>query len=344
MAQRHAVRCGIPPPTLCSHCRRGLVVVLWDSFTLAFYGVQLDFHEFAKVLQAEWQLDPHSEHGMQLARVVFDSFNTNRGVQLDGLVQQKQATQIATTTIDLQEFVYGMATLLTSGTSYRFRMMFSVLDVDGSNTLNVGEFAQCCLHATGQNLFAAQRMAVQVVKLIDADGTGTVTVDELCVGIDRLPALAQLLTDPRQRLSQKSLGEIVTLTRQDADAEACLTPQIMRNIFELLDDGTVSKSEFKDLMQSQLSVNDPLLCGFLFNAMDSNGSGSLNVRELIFGLSQWSSPDPKTRLAFYFDLFDGDHSGKLSLAELEDALRRMETFPTESLRQHVGAASTEVDN
>jgi Ca2+-binding EF-hand superfamily protein len=270
-----------------------------------FLCLQLEYHEFAKVLAEEWQLDVHSETDGQLTRMVFDSFNTNKDVQLNGLVQKQRANM----SIDLEEFVTGMARVVTTGVSFRFGLLFSVIDVDGSNSLSEGEVTQLCLNSA-KDVTAAQQMATQVVKLIDEDGSGSVTLGEFCSAIDRLPALAMLL-DPRAKPSSSSIGGIVAATRSNSAAEPRLTPEVMRSIFESLADGQVEKNEFRELFRVHLGVTDPVASGLLYRAMDDNNSGGLNVREIIKGLSQWSSPDTRTRLAFYFDLFDDDHSGKV---------------------------------
>lgn len=54
----------------------------------------------------------------------------------------------------------------------------------------------------------------------------------------------------------------------------------------------------------------------LFIALDADGSGSLGLQELFYGLSQVVRGTKEQKAAFYFSLYDMDNSGEMDKDEV----------------------------
>ena len=81
-------------------------------------------------------------------------------------------------------------------------------------------------------------------------------------------------------------------------------------------DGEIDFELFCDLLQVEPTGEYHKL----FGLFDGDGSGDVNVKELILGLCNFVEMDVDKKCRFIFALFDTDHSGFLALSELEEIL------------------------
>eukprot|EP01012_Entosiphon_sulcatum_P012586 TRINITY_DN17914_c0_g1_i2.p1 TRINITY_DN17914_c0_g1~~TRINITY_DN17914_c0_g1_i2.p1 ORF type:complete len:200 (+),score=51.92 TRINITY_DN17914_c0_g1_i2:33-632(+) len=79
------------------------------------------------------------------------------------------------------------------------------------------------------------------------------------------------------------------------------------------DDGVISKDEFLDA----LGIKNSIIVDRIFHLFDSDGTGGIDFREFVIGLSILScKADYNTRLHFCFRLYDIDNNGYISKEEL----------------------------
>ena len=76
---------------------------------------------------------------------------------------------------------------------------------------------------------------------------------------------------------------------------------------------TISKADFGDIFH----LDDEMALKTLFNIFDKDQSGSIELRELISGLSFLCKGDLKEKIRFVFNLFDVDKSGELDKSEIQ---------------------------
>eukprot|EP00698_Gefionella_okellyi_P006063 TRINITY_DN15531_c0_g1_i1.p1 TRINITY_DN15531_c0_g1~~TRINITY_DN15531_c0_g1_i1.p1 ORF type:complete len:958 (+),score=192.05 TRINITY_DN15531_c0_g1_i1:46-2919(+) len=79
--------------------------------------------------------------------------------------------------------------------------------------------------------------------------------------------------------------------------------------------GTVDRLGFRGNM-ANLGVQDHALADKIFQAFDTDGSGSINLREFIAGLSVMTRGTPEEKMDMAFRAYDADRSGYIDKSEL----------------------------
>ncbi|KAF4720827.1 hypothetical protein FOZ63_026287 [Perkinsus olseni] len=78
--------------------------------------------------------------------------------------------------------------------------------------------------------------------------------------------------------------------------------------------------DYEEFRKALLKEDTPMLRR-LFAIFDTDGSGEIDVKEFIVGLSTYTDAPPKDKLKFAFMMFDEDGSGFIDKAELLKILR-----------------------
>ena len=93
--------------------------------------------------------------------------------------------------------------------------------------------------------------------------------------------------------------------------------------------GVIQYSSFLVAMQRE----DTESSRRLFDLCDKDGSGEIDLKEFILGLSQFTDASKDDRVKFAFKLFDADNSGKIDREELTKIVRS--TAPTSAQPQWI---------
>eukprot|EP00013_Stygamoeba_regulata_P029738 CAMPEP_0177653046 /NCGR_PEP_ID=MMETSP0447-20121125/13499_1 /TAXON_ID=0 /ORGANISM="Stygamoeba regulata, Strain BSH-02190019" /LENGTH=205 /DNA_ID=CAMNT_0019156421 /DNA_START=235 /DNA_END=852 /DNA_ORIENTATION=+ len=120
---------------------------------------------------------------------------------------------------------------------------------------------------------------------------------------------------PRALLRKKlETKELQKLTNMDVSALDKLFNDLKGDSEE-----QISLDKFSSLMQNTgLEMwKDKTLCENFYSALDVNGDGSVDKKELICGLSALSSGDLDKKLSVAFNVFDMNHDGSIQRSELQ---------------------------
>merc|ERR1719247_379727 len=90
--------------------------------------------------------------------------------------------------------------------------------------------------------------------------------------------------------------------------------------FLAMDEDGSGKIGYPEFMQI-LGHEDSIQLQRMFAMFDKDGSGEIELKELIIGLSTYASSKPEDKLKFAFMMYDEDQSGYLEKGEIEKLLR-----------------------
>ena len=106
-------------------------------------------------------------------------------------------------------------------------------------------------------------------------------------------------------------------------------------------DAGVTLVQFSDVLAAlgPSAAVGPLPADRIFAVFDTDGSGTVNWKELVVGLARLRSPSPEDAMRFAFQLYDVDNSGFLSSSELMHVLSAtgFHASPVTSPRTSTGA-------
>ena len=109
----------------------------------------------------------------------------------------------------------------------------------------------------------------------------------------------------------------------------------LHGIFGRMVDGEIDKAEWCQLCEEHLGLADHHAARMLYESFDKDGSGHLDIREAMAGVSAWMSDDKRTRVRLYFEMLDSDHSGHISVKEIQNMLIKNSGPPYRHRRWHV---------
>lgn len=75
-----------------------------------------------------------------------------------------------------------------------------------------------------------------------------------------------------------------------------------------------------------------MLCAQLFNAFDTDRSGTVDFGEFLIAISLAKDTDPKQKLRFAFKMYDTDNDNRLSLSEIEKIIEGIYNFNSQKDR------------
>ena len=176
--------------------------------------------------------------------------------------------------------------------------------------------------------------------LMDPDGTGAVHLDHFLKGFlqpsplfqspNILPgSVAALPVRKTFKITDNVESELsrASIERKqlfdEVMSEGHLKPAEVKKIFGRFHEldkekkGLLSYSNFLIAMQRSDSASSRRL----FDLLDKDGNGELDLKEFILGLSQFTGASRDDRVRFTFKLFDSDNSGKLDREELTKIVR-----------------------
>lgn len=86
------------------------------------------------------------------------------------------------------------------------------------------------------------------------------------------------------------------------------------------------KGFIKFFSQFRPDKDADMFCAQLFNAFDTDRSGTVNFNEFLLAISLSKDADPKQKLRFAFKMYDLDNDNKLTLNEIEKIIIGMYNF------------------
>jgi Ca2+-binding EF-hand superfamily protein len=202
------------------------------------------------------------------------------------------------------------------GTVDKFKLLFEAYDTDGSGTISAKEFMRIA-HERGGHLDNNLSLVRNVLESLDADADGNVSFAEFRQAAAEMPLLLEAFHDllPHAVLLEKHVADI------NASAGGPMDWQRLASMSKFLKQrgvaGQLDRGTFRALMHDFFGFDDPLLTTSMFDAIDRDGSGTVDFKELLGGLSAaLRAPTPELKMDFYFSLYDQDQSGVIDRAEV----------------------------
>ncbi|BHF84128.1 hypothetical protein SprV_0902727800 [Sparganum proliferum] len=102
----------------------------------------------------------------------------------------------------------------------------------------------------------------------------------------------------------------------------------LREIFNCFDadgNGSISKEEFTKILDLSCQNYSPVQMKLIMSKVDINGDGQIGFDEFVeaFSSEHLTSPPDASTLRQTFDVFDRDHDGFITAAELLEVLQKM---------------------
>ena len=229
--------------------------------------------------------------------------------------------------VDYRELISGCAKLIeTESSEEKYKLIFEAYDSDSSGTISAAELMKIA-HEKGREMEESLDLVKNVMGTIDSDGSGVVSYTEFlgtCQGTPLLlDAFEQLLPSPN--LLKKQVKELSDACGQQFDWERLNDMSTFlkhQGVHSKGDSDAITRSAFRSLMNDFFGFHDSVLTGNMFDTMDQDGSGLIDFKELMTGLSMALRGSPEQRLEFYFQLYDMDGSGTIDEAEIYRLLER----------------------
>ena len=93
------------------------------------------------------------------------------------------------------------------------------------------------------------------------------------------------------------------------------------------------KNFVKFFSQFRSDKDADMFCAQLFNAFDTDRSGTVDFHEFLIAISLAKDADEAQKLRFAFKMYDADNDGKLSLTEIEKIIEGIYNFNGEKNRE-----------
>jgi len=100
--------------------------------------------------------------------------------------------------------------------------------------------------------------------------------------------------------------------------------------------GELDKNEFKGLFKKRLANANEHYLESLFQAFDTDGSGTVSFKELLTSLACISKGNTEQKLKMLFDIYDEDHSGTLTMNEVQNIVKQMKSVAEAMGRNDLG--------
>ncbi len=222
--------------------------------------------------------------------------------------------------------------------------IFNEFDPDGKEFLTRADIRRM-MNTIGE--MVSEEEIDEMMKLLDPQGTGIATREQFADAFLHPPPLFQnpYLEPPsvqgsrasmpirRPRLDDDMEEDPAVELQRAAEERRLLYSEVMasgkikstdiKRIFTRLqqldtkDRGTVNYSDFLVAMQREDSESSQRL----FDLCDKDGTGEIDLREFILGLSQLTEATREDRVKFAFQLYDKDNSGYIDRNELTSIVK-----------------------
>lgn len=236
-------------------------------------------------------------------------------------------------------------------TQDQIKSVFHQMDLDKRSFLDFSDLRKV-LHMCGESA-ATDEEVNEMIRMCDHDASGVVNLEEFAMmfyvpsqvfknydlahrekleGEDKKAKKAQDEMGAFRRASaavteQKAVGGLSKTEREAIMTEftdgkgmkAAFVKDVYQRFLAMDTDGSglIGYPEFIQI----LGQEDSIQLQRMFAMFDKDGSGEIELKELITGLSTYSSSKPEDKLKFAFMMYDEDQSGYLEREEIEKLIR-----------------------
>lgn len=151
-----------------------------------------------------------------------------------------------------------------------YRDTFNSFDKDGSGTISVEEIARAMKNIGNE---MSEEEVREMVKDLDQDGSGEIDFEEFTTLMHRTEEPAQEETVPEEAIQEEPAQE--EFTEQEDEVIRAFKS------FDRDDSGTLSMSEFKDILTSFDDKLNDYEIENIFKQADLDHDGQLNYREFV---------------------------------------------------------------
>jgi len=128
------------------------------------------------------------------------------------------------------------------------------------------------------------------------------------------PKAVSKAAQPDEDEAKQAREEIMAEFTKGKGLKPAFIKKIYQKFLEVDTDGSglIGYDEFQQI----LGQEDSPMLRQMFNIFDTDGSGELELKEFIVGLSTYTSSSPQDKLRFAFTMYDEDQSGFIERNEL----------------------------
>eukprot|EP00736_Rhodelphis_marinus_P006289 Rmarinus@m.8759 len=184
--------------------------------------------------------------------------------------------------LDFKAFVQGCALLSDVTEEGRIRFCFRLLDEDNSGSIDAQEFLDFVRSSSdpSSGVLLDKGLAEEIVNCLDADRNGEVSLEEFVEASRQQPILVQCFTHilPYMAFRVDSFLEDFQFSFKELDL-------MVRYVTKRGLASSIDYLTYSSLMAEFFGLKDSQLCRKLFDLMDEDNSGTVELRELLIGLS-----------------------------------------------------------
>jgi len=287
---------------------------LLQVFRSESWGGELIPSEFKRVL-TKLGID-----GSACAQPLFLAFDTDR-----------------TGTLTFREMFIGMSLLLSASYEERLNCVFDMIDSNGSGRVSRDEVEVFLSTVAPSSIssYDVKALSVKVMNEADSNRSGLITFSEFMHWPGKQAVLQwvdayhnKILTYYMDGVPEAPLRILPPVRTMKAEPDKgagypwdnVSMSKLIRAFRQESWGGSLTVAEFRRVLDA-LDLDGASLGKPLFEAFDSDKSGSLDLREVFIGLALLLSQSAQERFEAVFSMIDSDNSGKISKEEMETFLK-----------------------
>jgi len=181
-------------------------------------------------------------------------------------------------------------------------------------------------HEKGKEMTESMDLVTDMMAVLDRNGSGHINFNDFLAAVESTPILVDAFEGllPSPALLKKHVPELQKIPPGGTFDWARLNDLATFIRAKSADDGSekITRAVFRSLMEEFFGFHSEKLIGQLFDVMDSDGSGRINFRELMQGLSMALRSTPAQLAEFYFKMYDESGTGRIDKYEIYRLLER----------------------